>query len=109
MKTLSVKVKSKSVTVGVAEYPEYDAVAEAIEHQSEESILKLVNAQARTNAMNVVRNAVVARPSKKKLMRKARASITADEFVAVAGDPDAIDALIDKKAKELLEAGETEE
>ena len=106
MKTLEVDVKSKQDVVGVAQYPEYDNVAEAVEDQTEVSILSLINAQARTNAMNVVRNAAVGRPSKKKLLRKARASITVAEFQAVEGDADAIDALVDKKAKELLDAGE---
>ena len=109
MKNLEVDVKSKSDVVGVAQYPEYDNVEEAVVDKGEVYILSLINAQARTNAMNTVRNAAVGRPSKKKLMRKARASITPQEFTEVAGDADAIDALVDAKVKELLEAGEPDD
>ena len=102
-------VKSKSDVVGVARYPKYDNVAEAVDDMGETKLLDLVNAQVRTNAMNEVRNKAVGRPSKKKLLRKARASITPEEFIQVAGDEDAIDELIATKAQELLDSGEAED
>jgi len=105
-KMTSVEVKSKSLTVGVAEYPIYDSSAEAVEDKGDEAIVALINAQVRTNAMNVVRNAAVARPSKKKLYKQARASISLEEYGEVIGDEDAIEALVERKAKELLDSGE---
>ncbi len=102
------EVKSKSETVGVAKYPKYDNVEEAIDKMGEGSILTLINAQVRTNAMNDVRNKVVGRPSKKKLFRRARAEISIEEFSGVQGNMDAIEALVDQKVQMLIEAGETE-
>ena len=108
-KMLEVDVKSKSDVVGVATYPEYVSTEEAVADQGEAKTVEQINAQVRTNAMNVVRNAAVGRPSKKKLLRKARAAITVEEFTSVQGDPDAIDALVEQKARELLDAGEGED
>ncbi len=102
------EVKSKSEIVGTAEYPKYDSVEEAVAGMSEISILNLINAQVRTNAMNEVRNKVVGRPSKKKLFRRARGEISIEEFAEVQGDMDAIDALVDQKVQALIAAGETE-
>lgn len=114
MQMQKAEVKSKSDIVGVAEYPIYDNVDEAVSDKGEQAILSLVNAQVRTNEMNSIRNKAVERPTKKKLLRAARASISPAEFTNIVTNDelnreqkaDLIDELVAQKAKELLETGE---
>lgn len=101
MKTEKSEVKSKSSVVGVAEFPVYDSVAEAVEHIGEDAILKLVNTQVKTNVMNDIRAAATSKPSKKSLRNKAIASITMEEFQGVAGDEQRLQTLIEKKMGEI--------
>ena len=101
MRQESKDVKSQSKVVGEAIYNIYDNVAEAVDAKGEATILELINSQERTNEMNKVRQAAVGKPSKTALMQKALAMITGDEFVAVAGDQNALQNLIAKKVAEL--------
>ena len=100
-RTETADVKSKSKIVGVAEFPQYDNVAECVDGQGEDTILALVNSQLKTNAMNTVRGSVTGKPSKTKLMQEAMGKISTDEFNAVVGDPVRLQALVAKKVAEL--------
>jgi hypothetical protein len=84
-----------------AEHNVYDSVSEATGSMGEKDLLELINAQVRTNAMNTVRAQYNTAPSKEALRRKARASITLDEFREVVGDEAKLEALIDKKVAAL--------
>ena len=96
-------VKSKSESVGVAEYPVYDAVTEAVEDMGDEALLKLINAQVRTNSMNTVRAAATGAPSRKTLEIEALSRIPLQEYQEAAGDGQALRLLIDKYVDVLKE------
>lgn len=98
------EVKSKSTVVGVAKYPVYDNIDEALSHMGDAAIVGLVNAQVRTNALNAVRAGATGKPSKKALRTKAMTRITVEEFAECAGDETRIEALLVSKEKEILEA-----
>ena len=104
------EVKSKSKTVGIAEYAVFDAISEAVEELGEAKVLELVNAQHRTNALNVIRGNAVGKPTKTAIQRQAMSEITPDEFGECAGDPQALDNLISSKVavveKRLAEEAE---
>lgn len=88
--------------VGVASYEIFDTVAEASAHLGEDKTLDLINAQHRTNELNRVRG--VHRPggiSKTALRNEAMKVITGEEWMTVAGNPAAMDALIEKKMEEI--------
>ena len=55
MNTETAEVKSKGTIVGTAEYSVFDTVDEAVNEQGESSVLELINTQAKTTAMNQVR------------------------------------------------------
>lgn len=96
--------EKESVQVGIATYPVYDSVAEAIDDVGEDKVLELLNAQTRTNELNRVRG--LSRPggiSKTALRNEAISRITAEQWQSVAGNPQAITALIDKVAEEIRE------
>jgi hypothetical protein len=101
MKTERAEVKSQSKVVGTAEYPIYEAIQEALTDVGEEKVLALINAQVRTNAMNQVRAEATAKPSSKRLMSIAMSEITPEEFAQVAGDPVAMNSLIESKMAEV--------
>ena len=106
-----VRIRSKNAqgvmesrVVGIATYPVFDSVDEAVGEIGEEKVRELINAQARTNEMNRVRG--LNRPggaSKTLLRNKALARITAEEFVECAGDESAINALIEKHMEAVRE------
>lgn len=108
MKTERAEVKSQSKVVGTAEYPIYEAVQEALSDLGEEKVLALINAQVRTNTMNQVRAEATAKPSSKRLMSIAMSEITPEEFAQVAGDPTAMNALIESKMEEVKTRFESE-
>lgn len=105
MKMRTNEVKSKSKVVGEAEYAVYDSVGEATEGIGESTVLALVNAQVRTNALNEVRAKATGKPSKKALQMEALASATVEELQAVAGDVSKLQELINRKVA-VLEAEE---
>lgn len=94
-------VKSKKDVVGTAEYLVFDSVAEAVGELSEPKVLSLINAQYRTNAMNVVRSGATGKPSKTYLRNLAWTRVSPDEFESVAGDYDALQALVERKMAEV--------
>lgn len=93
--------KKESKVVGTAQYFEYETASEAIEHLGEEKLLEALNAQIRTNEMNRVRGLARGGPSKKALQSKALASLTLEDFASVAGNKEAIDALIAQRMDEI--------
>lgn len=97
----SAEVKSKSKKVGTATYPKYENVAEAVEALGEADLLKILNQQIRTNAMNEVRQSTV--PSKENMKNEALGLVTPEEFASVAGDIAAMKRLLAEKLK-LVEA-----
>ena len=97
MLTKSAEVKSKSKVVGTAEYPEYQSAQEAVEALGEAEMLKILNQQIRTNAMNEVRAST--QPSKENIRTEAMASITAEEWSQVAGDMPAMKKLLAERIK----------
>ena len=101
MQAKKANVKSKKEVVGVAEYLIFDSVSEAVGELSEGAVLDLINSQYRTNAMNAVRGAATGTPSKTYLRKLAGARITDAEFQSVLGDMDGIEALIQKKMREI--------
>ena len=92
--------------VGMADYPIYETGQEAIDGLGEAKLLKLVNAQIRTDAMNKVRAAYNQKPTKTALRNKAMAAITVEEFTGVAGDPAKLETLIQKKMADIEKAEE---
>lgn len=104
MRNKTTKIREQ---VGIAEYPIYDMLSEAIEDIGEERCLELINAQSRTNEMNRVRAA--ARPggvSKSALRDKAFAALASnpsdiEALMACGGDLNKIQALVEKKMEEL--------
>ena len=103
MRTETKEVKSKSQTVGTAEYYVFESLAEAEETLGEQTALDLLNSQHRTNKLNEVRQAAVQKPSKKYLMEQAWLRVTPEEFQQVAGDKARQDELIQTKMKEVEE------
>jgi len=101
MKMASAEVKSASKVVGEATYEIFDTIAEAIETLGEDVALGLINTQHATNAKNKVRQLATGKPSKTALRSEAMANLTADEFASIAGDPQALEALLGKKVSEL--------
>lgn len=97
-------VKSKQDVVGVAVFKAYDSTQEAVGDIGEATILKLINAQVRTNAMNVVRAEKVGKPSKRGEMLEAFTRLAGEDPAAVAacgGDRAKLEELINAKIAEM--------
>ncbi len=103
MKQGQADVTSQSKKVGEAFYPIFDTVQEAVDKYGEDEVVKLVNSQVRTNEMNAVRAQATSKPSKSRLMTMAVSEITPEELQSVAGDPTAVNELIEAKMKEIEE------
>ena len=101
MEILRVDVKSKSKVVGTAEYEKFDSVDEAKDFFGESPLLGIVNAQHRTNKMNVIRTAANPTQSKRTLQYQVMASLTTEELIAIHGDSEALERLVASKIKEL--------
>ena len=101
MKTFNSDVKSKGKIVGVAEFCVYDSVAEAVATLGEELCLELINVQTKTRSLNAVREDAQDKMGKKAVTAKAMASITPEEFMAVAGDPVRIRQLLEAKERQI--------
>lgn len=102
MQVCTADVKSKSKVVGQASYKKYDSVAEAVQDMGEEDILSLINAQVKTNAMNLTRAGAVGMPTKEQIRLMAMARITTDEFAAASGDLSRMEALIKKYSEQVI-------
>ena len=94
-------VRSKGKVVGVASYDIYDSLDEARNVLGEEMVLELVNVQAKTRSLNVIREGSQEKIGKKALTSKAMAAITPEEFMAVAGDPVRIRQLLESKEQQI--------
>jgi len=101
MRTEKAKVKSKSNVIGEASFGVFDTLNEAVDGLGEARVLALVNKQNKTDAMNAVRAGATGKPSKKLLRKQALSRISIEEFKGVAGDEDALEALIGRKVAEL--------
>lgn len=101
MRSEKAAVKALKKVVGEASFQVFDSVEEAVEGLGEARVLALVNKQNKTDAMNAVRAGATGKPSKKLLRKQALSRITVEEFKAVAGDEDALEALIGRKCAEL--------
>jgi len=103
MKVVSTDVKSKQEVVGVAEFEVFDSVLEATDFLGETTTLSIINAQHRTNKMNVVRAAATGAPSKKALQVQALSIIPIEELQKVHGDPAALQVLLNTYVDKLLD------
>lgn len=94
-------VKSEKNVVGVAEYNEYDTLAEAQTELGEAKCVELINALVRTNAMNIVRTAATKGPTKSSLRNEAMSEIVTEiaggEHKEIIGDKLALEALVTKR------------
>lgn len=99
-------VFSAKVQVATANFQLYDSVSEATSSLGEEKILKLINAQVRTNAMNEERARATGTPSEQSFKDQATTSLTAEEFMSVQQDVAKYRALIETKASALKAAYE---
>jgi hypothetical protein len=100
MKSGQKEVRSKSKVVGTAEYPMYDSVAEAIEHEGEAETLKLINQQRCTNACNTIRRNATTGPSMEQLKIEVLTNLTTDELRSIQGDPVKAEAFMRRKIDE---------
>ena len=105
MKSDSAPVKSRvnneTVTIGMANFPVYDNIDEAVAGEGEEKCLQFINSQTKTNEMNKMRALHRGGPSKGKLQRMAIAETTTAEWAEVACDEAKIDALLKAKSSEI--------
>ena len=80
-------VKAEMRVVGIAKYPVFETVDELLNDpshgMSEPELLRLINAQVKTNAMNTVRTNATKGPTKGWL----RAEATNEVFEMLAADP----------------------
>jgi hypothetical protein len=95
------EVESKGKPCGIAIYPIYVTVAEAAADQGEEKLLKVINTQVKTRAMNLVRAAANPAQSKKALEMEAFNRISAAEANECLGDFVKYQALLTKKIDEI--------
>jgi hypothetical protein len=124
------KPGEKRVLVGVAKYPEFETLEEALQHMipgdpeaSKKEVLRLVNVQTKTNAMNAVRQSATQKPTKQALLMKAIQRIPHTDLVSLQSDEAAFKARVDQeiakleqeyeqnrlqKAQELVASGEAE-
>ncbi len=101
-------VKSKSKKVGEATYPVYENVDEAVEKLGAEALLKALNAQIRTNALNAVRSDNVVGPvSKTRAMKQATHEMVSDmaAIQRFGGDPAGWEAEIDRRVAVIMAEG----
>jgi len=108
------RVQEETKVVGIATYPQYDSLDEAVNHpdygMGEARILELLNAQVRTNAMNEVRHAAVKGPSKKRLRERATGELFSDmanspgDYSHLVGDEAAVQREIQRRM-DAIEAG----
>ena len=112
MKMKDVPVRSKSKIVAEVEIPEYETVAEAVEHQGEGTILELINVQIKTRVMNEARAQHTPGPiTKTSIKERAMELVPAEAWAEAAGDKVALQNIVAKysqMAEEQLKAEKTE-
>jgi hypothetical protein len=101
MRTGEAEVKSNQTVVGNATFPIYDSVQEAIEQEGEDKILKLVNSQNKTDAMNATRSAATSKPTHKRLMDEVLGNLEPEEIVQFAGDGPGMSKFLEEKVEAL--------
>lgn len=87
MKTESQDVKMRDANrveqvVGVATFPIYEMMSEAMEREGETKLLEYVNSQVKTNELNRVRTLAKNGPGKKAMEAQAIKSITPEEWAS---------------------------
>jgi hypothetical protein len=102
MITKTVDVKSDGKVVGQASYPVFESVEDLTSNMPGTDLLKLVNAQVRTNKMNEVRAAAVGKPTNKTLMLQALSELSTEQLVECAGDKAKLQSLVDAKVAEIV-------
>jgi hypothetical protein len=90
------KVQFEKKDVGEVKFNHYETVAEAQHDLGDEKLLKLLNVQVKTSAMNDHRRKFMPQEGKQALRNKAIARVTIEEWGQAAGDQEKIDALIEK-------------
>lgn len=104
-------VSSEQKVIGKAQYPVYETMDEAINHDEyglgEQKILDLLNSQVKTNAMNILRTARTKGPTKSALRSEAVneiiSEISNNEHTDCIGNKDALDALISRRMAKIEE------
>jgi len=102
-------VSSEQKVIGQAKYPVYETLDEAVNHAEyglgEQKILDLLNAQVKTNSMNILRTARTKGPTKSALRSEAMNEIVSEisngEHTDCIGNKDALDALIGRRMAQL--------
>lgn len=102
-------VSSESKIIGRAEFPVYETVDEAVNHSEygvgEQKLLDLINAQVKTNAMNILRTARTKGPTKSSLRSEAMNEIIQEisngEHQNVIGNQDAVTNLINARMAKI--------
>ena len=106
----SADVSSEQKVIGVATFPQFETVDEAVNHPEhglgEEKLLDILNSQIKTNSMNTLRTIKTKGPTKGALRSEAMSQIiqeiTVDgEHQDVVGNKDALTALIDRRMAQL--------
>jgi hypothetical protein len=111
MKIGQADVSSDRKVIGVAEFPVFDSIEEAINHPErglgEEKVLDLLNAQIKTNEMNTIRTAATKGPTKSALRSQATNEILTEiaaapqDYQNIIGNEAALNNLIAKRMTEL--------
>lgn len=102
-------VSSEQKVIGTATFPVYETVDEAINDGEwglgEEKLLDILNAQIKTNAMNILRTARTKGPTKSALRSEAMNEIVQEisngEHSGCIGNKDALDSLIARRVAEI--------
>lgn len=100
-KEVKMKVNGERKVVGVATVKVAETVEEAVELDGPVLLLQKRNAQTLTTEMNDIRANARGGTSKKKLENQAMQRITPDEWQQVAGNLEAIQALIATRVTEI--------
>jgi hypothetical protein len=87
--------------VGVAKVQFADTLEEAIELDGEELLVKKRNSYTLTEECNKIRAEATGGTSKKRLRDKALASITGEEWATIAGKPERIEELVERRMAEI--------
>ncbi len=109
MQVKTSEVKSEKKVVGEAEYPSFDTIEEAMNHAEygigEAKCLELINAQTRTNAMNIVRTNATTGPSKTALRITAMSDVTTElcngQHPDAIGNETAVNRLVENRMAQL--------
>jgi hypothetical protein len=97
----------KREIVGIAEYWEFETLDEALNGGNgvaglgDAEVLRLVNVQNKTNALNAIRAGATAKPTKMALTMKAIQTIPATELADLQQDPAKLERRIQEVIKEL--------